>query len=44
VLGVLILFAVTADVVLNRRFRRRWAAQARPETAVLDTAGVPDDG
>jgi rhamnose transport system permease protein len=36
VLGVLILFAVTADVVLNRRFRRRWAAQARPETAVLE--------
>jgi rhamnose transport system permease protein len=34
ILGALILAAVIADVVIGRRFRRRWSAEARPHTRV----------
>jgi rhamnose transport system permease protein len=36
ILGVLILAAVVGDVVIGRRFRRRWSAEARPRTKVTD--------
>jgi hypothetical protein len=34
ILGALILAAVIADVVIGRRFRRRWSVEARPHTKV----------
>jgi rhamnose transport system permease protein len=40
ILGGLILLAVVGDVAIGRRFRRRWSAEARPHTKVLDA----DDG
>jgi rhamnose transport system permease protein len=36
ILGALILAAVIADVVIGRRFHRRWSAEARPHTKVGD--------
>ncbi len=45
ILGGLILAAVIADVVIGRRFRRRWSTEARPHTKVLDTpTDAPDEG
>jgi rhamnose transport system permease protein len=41
ILGGLILLAVVADAVIGRRFRRRWSAEARPQTRV--DADVPRD-
>ena len=44
ILGALILAAVVADVVIGRRFRRRWSAEARPHTKVEDgSARGPDE-
>jgi rhamnose transport system permease protein len=45
ILGGLILAAVVADVVIGRRFRRRWSAEARPHTRVGDdsTDGRPGE-
>jgi rhamnose transport system permease protein len=40
ILGGLILVAVVADVVIGRRFRRRWSAEARPHTRLDDEAGA----
>lgn len=40
ILGGLILAAVVADVVIGRRFRRRWSAEARPHTRLDDEAGA----
>jgi hypothetical protein len=42
ILGALILAAVIADVVIGRRFRRRWSAEARPHTRV-DGSGDESD-
>jgi rhamnose transport system permease protein len=39
ILGALILAAVIADVVIGRRFRRRWSAEARPHTKVDGSTG-----
>jgi hypothetical protein len=39
ILGALILAAVIADVVIGRRFRRRWSAEARPHTRVDGSGG-----
>ncbi|MGH9215202.1 MAG: hypothetical protein ACRDZS_03025, partial [Acidimicrobiales bacterium] len=42
ILGALILAAVIADVVVGRRFQRRWSAEARPHTKVDSSTGAPD--
>ena len=36
ILGVLILAAVIADVMIGSRFRRRWSAESRPSTKLDD--------
>ena len=41
ILGVLILAAVIADVMIGSRFRRRWSAESRPSTK-LDESEVGD--
>jgi rhamnose transport system permease protein len=40
ILGALILAAVVGDVMIGRRFRRRWSAEARPRTKVGDTGAA----